>query len=133
MNEEGQLAGFQSLRLILFCVQLYWLQSSGSGYPTLVIEIGQATREFSKQELLVFAEAIITQVQNALHEKFSDEPGCPEQMTVIARCQGASALKASFLTPAVEKAFVCPESVLCFCPQQSWCFRDVFGLMHFIS
>ena len=97
-------------------MQLYWLQSSGSGYPTLVIEIGQATREFSKQELLIFAEAIVTQVQNALHEKFSDEPGCPEQMTVIARCQGASALKVSFLSLAATKVFICAKSVLCYCP-----------------
>ena len=74
-------------------MQLYWNEDRDSGYPTLVIRVGQATRDYSKKELLLFAEAIITQVEQALKHRLSDDLGCPEQMTVVAHCQGVAALK----------------------------------------
>lgn len=77
----------------VYDLQLYWLKESSEGYPVLVIEMGKASRDYTKRELLVFAEAIITQVEKAVHERFSDRKGCPEQMIVVTKCKGASALK----------------------------------------
>ena len=86
--------------LTWLCLQLYWSTDSSSGHPVLVIEIGNASREYSKHDLLLFAEAIVTQVEKAVRHRFSDAPGYPEQMMVVTSCQGASALKVSLGPPS---------------------------------
>ena len=74
-------------------LQLHWGARKADEHPLLVIKLGQATRECDGEQLDEFAEAIISQVQLAMESKFSDEPGQPEQMVVLADCAGASSLQ----------------------------------------
>ena len=74
-------------------LQLHWGAPKADAHPLLVIKLGQATRECNGEQLDEFAEAIISQVQLAMESKFSDEPGQPEQMVVLADCAGASSLQ----------------------------------------
>ncbi len=76
-------------------LQLQWVTAEGVAHPVLKIEIGRASRECQGPELDEYAEAIISQVEWAMHEQFSDEAGWPEQMVVIADCAGASTMQAS--------------------------------------
>ena len=79
-------------------LQLQWVKAEGVAHPVLKIEIGLASRECHGPELDEYAEAIISQVEWAMHEQFSDKAGCPEQMVVIANCAGASTMQASWTT-----------------------------------
>ena len=83
--------------IVSMLLQLQWVPSEGSAYPILKIEIGEATLQCQGSELIDFAEAIISQVELAMHSKFSDRDGCPEQMIVVARCAGASPLQVAAL------------------------------------
>ena len=75
-------------------LQLQWVKAEGVAHPVLKIEIGLASRQCQGPELDEYAEAIISQVESAMHEQFSDEAGCPEQMVVIANCAGAYTMQA---------------------------------------
>lgn len=72
------------------------MEVDGEPHPVLRIEIGRATRQCHGEELIDFGEAIISQVEAAMHSKFSDQAGCPEQMIVVAYCSGASSMQVHF-------------------------------------
>lgn len=81
---------------------LHWADYKADGHPVLVIKLGKATRECTGDQLNQFAEAIISQVQQAMEEKFSDEEERPEQMVVIADCAGASTLQGSHVLKLIK-------------------------------
>ena len=85
-------------------LQLHWGARKADEHPLLVIKLGQATRECNGEQLDEFAEAIISQVQLAMESKFSDEPGQPEQMVVLADCAGASSLQVRYASQSQCKA-----------------------------
>ena len=91
IHELSKHTEFESPCLFL---QLQWVKAEGVAYPVLKIEIGLASRQCQGHELDEYAEAIISQVEWAMHEHFSDEAGYPEQMVVIANCAGASSMQA---------------------------------------
>lgn len=78
---------------IFALLQLHWVERPELLYPLLKIEIGKATQSCDGAQLDNYAEAIISQVEMAMESKFSDNFGHPEQMVVIANCQGASSMQ----------------------------------------